>query len=127
MTHFDALYIAVENIVRKGEIACNTMFLPYVALIFHFKCTLKCRLQSVLIWTSLKLCRLPSCKTPVKKPFENIVGKVKDAGNPHFSPFPSMFSYFYSFKVKNRNLCIIRFLVCKYMFIYFKLDYIFLM
>ena len=40
-------YKAVENIVRKGEIACNKQFLlfsqcflPYMALIFHFKCTL---------------------------------------------------------------------------------------
>ena len=40
-------YIAVENIVRKGEIACNKQlillllcFLPYMALIFHSKCTL---------------------------------------------------------------------------------------
>ena len=53
MTHFEALKIftvAVENIVRKGEIACNNCcykkfllfsqcFLPYMALIFHFKCT----------------------------------------------------------------------------------------
>ena len=37
-------YIAVENIVRKAEIACNKQFLffsqcfpPYMALIFHFK------------------------------------------------------------------------------------------
>ena len=50
--HFDALiYIAVENFVRKGEIAYNKQFLlfsqcflPYVLLIFHFKCTLKCLL-----------------------------------------------------------------------------------
>ena len=48
--HFHALkiYIAVENIVRKGEIAWNKQFLflsqcflPYVTLIFHLKCTLK--------------------------------------------------------------------------------------
>ena len=48
MPHFDALeiYIAVENIVRKGEIACykqfllfSQCFLPYMALIFHFTCT----------------------------------------------------------------------------------------
>ena len=46
-------YIAVENIVRKGEIACNKpfllfsqCFLPYMVLIFHFKCTSKCGLQS---------------------------------------------------------------------------------
>ena len=29
-----------------------------MALIFHFKCTLKCRLQSVSNWTSLKFCHL---------------------------------------------------------------------
>ena len=58
-------YIVVENIVRKGEIACNKQFLlflqcflPYMALIFHFKCTLKCHLPFVSIWTSLKFCRL---------------------------------------------------------------------
>ena len=57
--------LAVENNVRKGEIACNEQFLlfsqsflPYMALIFHFKCTLECRLKSVPIWTSLKFCRL---------------------------------------------------------------------
>ena len=57
----------MENIVRIGEIACNffvaispflTMFFPYMALIFQFKCTLKCRLQFVSIWTSVKFCRL---------------------------------------------------------------------
>ena len=38
----------MENIVRKAEIACNKQFLlfsqgflPYMVLIFHFKCTLK--------------------------------------------------------------------------------------
>ena len=43
-------YIAVENIVRKVEIACNKnfllfsqCFLQYMIIIFHFKCTLKCR------------------------------------------------------------------------------------
>ena len=51
--------------MRKGEIACNKQFLLfsqcfllYMVLICHFKCTLKCRLQFVSIWTSLKLCRL---------------------------------------------------------------------
>ena len=29
-----------------------------MVLIFHFKCTLKCRLQFLSIWTSLKFCRL---------------------------------------------------------------------
>ena len=55
----------MENIVRKGEIACNKQFLlfsqhfqSYTALIFNSKCTLKCRLQFVSIQTSLKCCRL---------------------------------------------------------------------
>ena len=57
MMHFDTLKIYnCGNIVRKGEIACNKQFLffsqcflPYMALTFHFKCTLKCRLQFVSI------------------------------------------------------------------------------
>ena len=60
MLHFDALKIAVKNIVRKGEITSykkflifSQCFLPYMALIFHFKCTSKCRMQFVSIWTSL--------------------------------------------------------------------------
>ena len=48
MPHFDALrYIPVENIVRKGEIACNKQFLlfsqfflPYMALFFFISNTL---------------------------------------------------------------------------------------
>ena len=55
----------MENIVRKDEIACDKQFLlfsqcflPYMVLIFHFKCTFKCCLQFVSIWTSLKFCRL---------------------------------------------------------------------
>ena len=66
MLHFDSLrYIAVENIVRKGEIACNKQFflfsqcfLTYMVLIFCFKCTLKCRMIFVSTWTSLKFCCL---------------------------------------------------------------------
>ena len=57
-------YIAVENIVTKGEIACNKQFLlflqcfpPFMALIFHSKCTVKCRLQFISIWTSIQFCR----------------------------------------------------------------------
>ena len=65
-SRFDTLwYIAVVNIVRKGEIACNKQFLlflqpflSYLALIFHFRCTLKCHLQFVSIWTSLKFCHV---------------------------------------------------------------------
>ena len=64
--HFDALgYMAGEKIVRMGGIACDKQFLlfsqcflPYMVLIFHSKCTLKCYLQFVSIWTSLKFCCL---------------------------------------------------------------------
>ena len=61
MPHFDMLkkYISMENIVRKGEIACNkflTMFSTLYGFIFQFKCTLRCRLQFVSMWTSLKFC-----------------------------------------------------------------------
>ena len=55
----------MENIVRKGEIACykqfllfSQCFLPYMVFIFHFKCTLKGSLKFVSILTSLKFCRL---------------------------------------------------------------------
>ena len=58
-------YTVMENIVRKGEIACKKQFLLfsqsflcYMELIFHIKCTLKCRLQFVSNWPSLKFCRL---------------------------------------------------------------------
>ena len=68
LPHKTAMYISVENILRKGEIACNRQFLlfsqcflPYMVLIFHFKCTLKCRLLFVSIWTSQKFCRLVMC------------------------------------------------------------------
>ena len=57
MQHFDAPKIySCGNIVRKGEIACNKQFLlfsqfflPYMALIFHLQCNLKCCLQFVSI------------------------------------------------------------------------------
>ena len=64
--HFDAPKIcSCGKHCEKGEIACNKQFLLFsrcflhcMALIFHFKCTLKCHLQFVSIWTSLKFCRL---------------------------------------------------------------------
>ena len=58
-------YIAVENILRKGEIACfkqyllfSQCFLPNMALIFHFNCTLESCLQFVSVWTHVKFCHL---------------------------------------------------------------------
>ena len=54
-------YIAVENIVRKGGFACNKQFLlfskcflPYMVLNINIKFTLKCCLQFISIWTTLK-------------------------------------------------------------------------
>ena len=66
MPHFDELKICNSGKhYEKRRIACNKQFLPfsqcfppYMALIFHYKCTLKCHLQFVSIWTSLKFCRL---------------------------------------------------------------------
>ena len=56
MPHLTCLrYIAVEN---KQSPFFSLCFLPYMALISHFKCTLKCCLQFVSVWTSLKFCRL---------------------------------------------------------------------
>ena len=60
MPHFEALQIySCGKHCEKGDIAYNKQFLlfsqctlPYFALIFHFKCTLKCRLQFVSICTS---------------------------------------------------------------------------
>ena len=86
--HFDALrYMSMENIVRKGEIACNKhfllfsqCFLPYMALIFHFKCTYKCRWRFVSIWTSLKFCRLVMGKY-MKKVFDPCFTDVINSGD----------------------------------------------
>ena len=78
----------MENIVRKGEIAFNKQFiffsqcfLPYMALTFHFKCTLKCRLQFVSIWTGEKIL---SSGNGLKVCWE----KGEPFGNEHFLLFP---------------------------------------
>ena len=63
--HFDALKIySCENHCEKRRNACNNQFLlfsqcilPYMPLIFHFRCTIKCCLQFFSIWNSLKFCR----------------------------------------------------------------------
>ena len=59
MPHFDPLKICnCGKHCNKQFHLFSQCFLPYMALIFHFKCTLKCHLQFVLIWISLKFCRL---------------------------------------------------------------------
>ena len=52
----------MENILRNGEIASKKQFLlfsqrflPYMALIFHSKCTLNCHLQFVSILDQCKV------------------------------------------------------------------------
>ena len=63
MLYSDALKIhSCGKHCEKREIACNKQFLLfsqcfllYMALIFHFNCTLKCCLQYVSIWNSLKI------------------------------------------------------------------------
>ena len=62
----DALKIySCRKHCEKGEIACykqfllfSQCFLPYMTLIFHFQCTLKCRLQFLSILTSQIFFRL---------------------------------------------------------------------
>ena len=73
---------------RKGEIACNKQFLlfsqrflPHMVLIFHFNCTLKCRLQFVWNWTNLKFCSGDGIRSEI------IVGKTENAGYHHLSHF----------------------------------------
>ena len=59
MTHFDALKIySSGKHCNKQILLFSHCFLPYILLIFHFKCTLKCCLQFVSIWTSLNFYRL---------------------------------------------------------------------
>ena len=105
----------MENIVRKGEIACNKQFLlflqcflHYRALILRFKCTLKFRLQVVSIWTSLKSCCLvmgtltSHCillDTLWRKAFENMKRKGENAGYQLFFPC----SHYVILPVKDRS------------------------
>ena len=67
MPHFDALKIyscgktlweKEKLLVRSNFSFSQNVFIPYMALIFHFKCTSKCRLQFASIRTSLKFCGL---------------------------------------------------------------------
>ena len=66
MPHFDAPKICYScgKHFEKRRNAFNKQFLffsrfpPSIAIIFHFRCSLKCRLQFVSIWTRLKFCRL---------------------------------------------------------------------
>ena len=111
----------MENIVRKEKIACNKQFLlfsqcflPYMKLIFHFECTLSCRLHfftldQFKILSSGNGYSLPNNKILLLSKFkafaddkiiltqelnfvlgrvENIVGKGENAGYQHFLLFP---------------------------------------
>ena len=43
--------------------------------------------------------KIPVITTPKQKAFEIIVGKGENAGNQHFFPFPTMFSYLLDTKI----------------------------
>ena len=45
-------------VITSNFFFSHNVFYPIDDTYFHFKCTLKCRLQFVSIWASLKLCRL---------------------------------------------------------------------
>ena len=90
---FDVLKIlVVENIVRKGDIACNKQcllfakcFLSYMVLIFHSTCTLKCCLQFVSVWTSLNFCYLVMGLT-LGFAIQSVENKVEIGENPFLLP-----------------------------------------
>ena len=77
----------------KGEIArFPQWFLSYWRTFSHFHQIQNCRLQTLSIWKSLNLLTLrhtnPRFNDPVgEKPFENIGGKVENAGNQQFLRF----------------------------------------
>ena len=85
-------YIAVEN-MRKGETACNKQFLlfsqckncflPYMVLIFHFKCSL------TLFQTS------PGFYMSAVEVFENTMGKGEIVHNKQFLLFLQCFLSFW--------------------------------
>ena len=105
MPHFDALKICcyTENIVRKGEIACNKQFLlfsqcflPYRALIFHLKCTLTHYQMTNFTFSKLKEFADNDFKfdengRKLSKRVENSVGKGEIARYEQFLLFPQFF------------------------------------
>ena len=50
-----SLFLTMFSTWNKQFLSFSQCFPPYMVLIFHFNCTLKCSLQFVSIWTSLKL------------------------------------------------------------------------
>ena len=80
----------------------HNVFYPIWHLFFYFECTLKCHLQ--FVWDQSKILssgngligyhtitQFRLLMTVRKKPLENIVGKVENAGNQHFLLFPRCF------------------------------------
>ena len=103
MSHFDMLKIySCGKHCEKWRNLLVTSNISFMALIFHFKCTLKCHLQFVSTWTSLKFSHL-------------VMGnKLRDKG------FGSIFFLFLFFNVfYAHNLSYICFVVCKYLCFFF--------
>ena len=104
MPHFQALKIHScgkhcekrRNCLLQAFVLFSQCFLPYIAIIFHFKCTLKCRLQFVSICTSQKFCSLVTtpCFYVFYRCFEHTVGKGEIAHNEQFLLFPKCFLLF---------------------------------
>ena len=53
--YFDTqkIYSCEKHCEKRRNCFFSQCFLPCMALIFHLKCTLKCRLQFFSVWTSL--------------------------------------------------------------------------
>ena len=85
----------VENIVRKGEIACYKQFL-LSHNVFHRYISLV-RQNAALCGNGLTLYHtIPSLNPPDKTAFENTVGKGENAGNQHFLLFRQSFLPFHA-------------------------------
>ena len=98
----------MENIVRNGEIACNKpfllfsqCFLPHMVLIFHFKCTLKCRLlcfnldKSKILSSGNGLTLSQTTRgfyVSAVQVFRKHCGKRRNCSQQAISSFPSVFS-----------------------------------
>ena len=96
----------MENIVRKGEIACNNLFLLFsvcfLPYIFHFRCTLKCCLQSGNGLTHFHT--MTTFDAPEKKTFEITMGKGENVGYQLFLFIPQCFQKAFSSGSLRRGL-----------------------
>ena len=87
-------HIGVENIVRKGEVACYKQFLLFRQC-FPQLYTVSLVCQNVaLCGNGFTLYQSHALMTLTNRPYENIVGTGENAGNQHFLLFPQCFLTF---------------------------------